>query len=445
MINDAELCGGESVPTNIPLVCALSVGIERDTGVDQSAKINTELATAAANNTGLFFPAGKYRVDGNINVPTKGSLVGSRTGTTLFYSTLTAAPLIGDDVYANTVENLMISDIIFDNIAVSFYGNTKRNITVRYNAFINTKTLPTQTQLSVAHGNYIIKGNVFMRGRNYPGVGLSTYKNNGTTISYNFLGSASNKDKASTYIDTRTANLITKLVNAKNAGQLVMDDDQGNYVSGWYATDELRNSSFFRNFYAGNTQQMLFNPQTQLENIQRDHIIYIKQYDNVNVYQNYFTGWPTTAAGQLKFRNAENLVFAANYLDTTNFDARPYNHSPKLFMRNTYIFNNYINEGKVTFWQNFDDSDEKSIDVVDYLVFSNTFSAADMILPRITRTARNRSNNFYITQSSNLYTDTTTEVVASSNFTNITLEAMHAKIPADKQRFLTMTYIAPQS
>lgn len=445
MLNDAVLCGEETLPTNIPLVCALTVGIARNTNEDQSANINTALATAAANNTGLFFPAGKYRIDGNISVPTKGSLVGSRTGTTLFYSTLTAAPLIGDDVFANAVENLMISDIIFDNIAVSFYGNAKRNITIRYNAFINTKTLHTQTQVSVAHGNYLVKGNVFMRGRNYPGVGLSTYKNNGSTISYNFLGSASNKDKASTYIDTRTRNLITKLVNAKNAGQLVMDDDQGNYVSGWYATDELQNSSFFRNFFAGNTQQMLFNPQTQLDDIQRDHIIYIKQYNNVDVYQNYFTGWPTTAAGQLKFRNAENLVFAANYLDTTNFDARPYDHSPKLFMRNTYIFNNYVNEGKVTFWQNFDDSDEKSIDVKDYLVFSNIFSAADMTIPRITRTARNRSNNFYITKSSNLYTGTTTEVVASSNFTDITIEQMRAKIPADKQRFLTMSYITPQT
>lgn len=445
MINDTELCGGESLPTNIPLVCALSVGIERDTDVDQSAKINTELDTAASNNTGLFFPAGKYRVDGNISVPTKGSLVGSRTGATLFYSTLDAAPLVGDEITTNTVENLMISDIIFDNIAVSFYGSSKRNITVRYNSFINTKTLTNKAQISVAHGNYVVKGNVFMRGRDYPGVGLSTYKNNGSTISYNYLGAASNKDKASTYIDTRTANLITKLVNAKNAGQLVMDDDQGNYVSGWYATDELTNTSFFRNFFAGNIQLKLYNPQTQEEDINRDHIIYIKQYNNVDVYQNYFTGWPTTAAGQLKFRNAENLVFAANYLDTTNFDARPYGSSTKLFMRNTYVFNNYINEGKVTYWQDFDDSDQKSIDVVDYLVFSNTFSAADMIIPRITRTNRNKSNNFYITQSSNLYTDTTTEVVASNNFTDITLEEMRAKIPADKQRFLTMTYIAPQS
>lgn len=445
MLNDTELCGGESVPTNIALVCALSVGIERDTDVDQSANINRELATAAAENKGLFFPAGKYRVDGNINVPTKGSLVGSRVNTTIFYSTLAQAPVIGDVVAENAVENLTIGDIIFDNLVVSFYGTAKRNIIVRYNAFINTKTLTDKAQISVAHGNYIVKGNVFMRARDYPGVGLSTYKNNGSTISYNFLGSASNSDKASTYIDVRTRNLITKLVNAKNASKLVMDDDQGNYVSGWYATDELRNSSFFRNFFAGNTQQKLFNSETQLEDIQRDHIIYIKQYDNVNVYQNYFTGWPPTPAGQLKFRNAENLVFAANYLDTTSFDARPYDHSPKLFMRNTYIFNNYIKEGKVTFWQNFDDSDEKSIDVEDYLVFSNTFSATDMTITRITRTTRNRSNNFYITQSSNLYTDTTTEVLASSNFTNITLEAMHAKIPADKQHFLTMAYIAPQS
>lgn len=445
MINDTESCGGESLPTNIPLICALSVGIERDNNIDQTDKINQELAAAAADNKGLFFPAGRYRVDDRINVPTKGSLVGSRANTTIFYSTSGIAGMVGDIVQSNTVEDLMISDIVFDNIAVAFYGASKRNIVVRYNAFINTKTSNDKAQLAVAHGNYVVKGNVFMRARDYPGIGLSTYKNNGSTISYNYLGSASNKDKASTYIDTRTANLITKLVNAKNAGQLVMDDDQGNYVSGWYATDELTNSAFFRNFYAGNTLELLFNPLTLAEDIKRDHIIYIKQYNNVDVYQNYFTGWPPAAAGQLKFRNAENLVFAANYLDTTNFDARPYDHSPNLFMRNTYIFNNYVHEGKVTFWQNFDDSDEKSIDVVDYLVFSNIFSAADMTLPRITRTARNRSTDFYITQSSNLYTDTTTEVVASSNFTNITLEAMHAKIPADKQRFLTMTYIAPQS
>ncbi|EML5381253.1 hypothetical protein HWQ17_22925 (plasmid) [Enterobacter pasteurii] len=439
-------CGGEAIPTSTPLVCALSVGVQRDIDIDQTTIINEQLALAAKQQKGLFFPSGKYRVDGNINISSShSSLVGSRSGTTIFYNLMNEAPVVSFFDTTAEIGNIIISDIIFDNITINLRGLSKSNIIIRYNAFINSKsTDSTKAQIYVSHSPYIIKGNVLMRGVGYPGVGISTYKCVDTIISYNYLGSTSNQTKAQTYIDSRTSSLLTKLINAKKSGKITLGDDQGNYISAWYATDQLRDSKFFRNFIQGNTLQKLYNPTTQLNDIERDHIIYIKQYDNVEVYQNYFNGWPGDSHGQVKFRNAQNLTFVANYIDSASFDGRAYDNSTYMYMRYTYIFNNYIKEGKVTYWQNFTDTETKKIDVVDFLVFDNTFFANDLNIARITSTQRNISRNFFYTSTSNLYDGTTTHVVANK-FTDITLSDIKNKVHHEKRKFLTMQYILPSS
>ena len=90
-------------------------------------------------------------------------------------------------------------------------------------------------------------------------------------------------------------------------------------------------------------------------------------------------GWPKDAYGQAKFRNATGLYFAANYLDSVSFHARPYNSSSILSMSETFIFNNYIKEGVVNYYQGFEESEEQYIDASNYVVFNNIFDNVDIL------------------------------------------------------------------
>lgn len=59
MMNDAELCGDESLRQIYLWFVLSSVGIKHNTDADQSTKIDAELVQRARNNKGLFFPYGK--------------------------------------------------------------------------------------------------------------------------------------------------------------------------------------------------------------------------------------------------------------------------------------------------------------------------------------------------------------------------------------------------
>ncbi|NKB84542.1 hypothetical protein HED51_21030 [Ochrobactrum grignonense] len=109
-------------------------------------------------------------------------------------------------------------------------------------------------------------------------------------------------------------------------------------------------------------------PKTENCQMGRDHAVYIKQYNNVDVTSNYFSGWPQDATGSVKFRNAKNLYFAGNYLNQVAFDARAYDNSHILEMSDTFIFNNIIEETSISYWQNFTDTENIFISVKNFIV-----------------------------------------------------------------------------
>ncbi|WJF90751.1 hypothetical protein QS306_03550 [Paraburkholderia bonniea] len=360
---------------------------------------------------------------------------------------------MGDESYSAAVTDVTIENIIFNNIYVRFYGPYKRRMAIRYNVFINTNR--AGEQLAVSHIPYEVRGNVLMRGPNYPGLGLSTYANKvingrGLLVEGNFLGSPDQRQRASTYVDNKTGALIDRVLQLRKDGRLSFSDDQGNYVAGWYATSQLQGAVFRRNYFAGNTLRKLWNPKTGEEDIQRDHNIYLKEYNGVDIVQNYFSGWPDQPAGQLKFRNAQNLVFAANYLDGISFNARPYDNSLLMFMRDTYIFNNVLkqievnhkpSESLVSYWQNFTDSPSAKIDVRDYLVFSNRFAAADKATCRVTAPKVTLSPGQFLA-ADNRYADGSA-VASCGSVRESTVEQMKARLPQAKHKYLALQPIEP--
>lgn len=428
-------------------------GISPDTNEDLSNQISSLLTKSHDRQKGIYFPAGTYLFSQDVLLTSFNSLIGSEEGTIFrCISDDKKSIMFGDSTYSSVVTDLNIQNIIFDNIRVHFYGR-KSNINVNHNVFINTVTETDIPQLTCSTSAYGIKGNIFMRGRGYPGVGLSTYGNSaGLVIEQNFLGSVSDIKLATPWIDDNTKTMLATLLELRKVGKMTFDDAQGDFVTGWYATSNLRKGIFRQNFFAGSTEIFLFNPKTEPGkdpiNIPRDHCVYIKQYDHVEVVQNYFSGWPKNdrASGQLKFRNAKGLVFAGNYLNGLSFNARPYDNVDNqwLIMQDTFIFNNYLSDGMISYWQNFKDSEEKAINVKDYLVFSNQFIHRDNSKPLVTSPSTSLSADQFLC-SENIFVETGELVKIDGVLKEKALSLIKARLPDYATQYLSIKPIMPLS
>ncbi|EEP95231.1 hypothetical protein yaldo0001_3540 [Yersinia aldovae ATCC 35236] len=241
------------------------------------------------------------------------------------------------------------------------------------------------------------------------------------------------------YYDIGTFNIINKIKRSAQENNLSVSDKQGYFVAGWYATDGLKNSIFRNNIVSGNTLDCLdINGETDKakcsKNMTRDHAIYIKQYNNVEIVNNYFSGWPLDAAGNLKFRNASHLYFVGNYLNKTEFNARPYDGNETLNMDNTFIFNNTLQDTMIGYWQNFTDTDDKYINANNFVVFNNLFLADDQSAKRISSTLRSTHGEFL--EANNRYADQTP--VVTQEFQSVDIATAKERLPVEKIALLAL-------
>lgn len=481
--SSTKYCAGEEIP-NKNLACAYDLGILPNTNKDSSEVLKIALETIPSSYEGIFFPAGKYKFDKDIVLflSNRHSIIGSLTYKTVFYheDANGLVTSIGNGDFGPTVINLTIQNIIFDNIRLNFYGH-KKYMTIKNNAFINTgfsydagkKEKGAVPQIALSHYPSSIIGNVLMRSEKTPGLGIRSYRNGyyetsrDLLIEGNFLGNLEEKDHARLYISNETKSLIDSLRELRDKGVIEIKGDQGNFVTGWIGDNEIKRTVFKRNYIAGNKLEKLYNPNTNKYDWVRDHIVYLSGYDGVDVVQNYFSGWPASSNGMVKFRNAENLVFAANYLNNTNLDARAYDAQGKMFLNNTYIFNNYVTNGIINYWQNCTNADNYpsgyfdnttvqelkdlgicldsskakpgSIQVKNYLVFNNMFKKVALDKGERDVSALvwlNRNGEFF--SSTNLATDATMQQGKASTYggiVEIPLSEIQAKVPYDKHEY----------
>jgi hypothetical protein len=422
-------CLNETMPEDQNLVCSVDYGISPNTGNDLARSINTALRTLSSSGRNLFLPAGLYLVGCNIHVKSGVDIVGSLRNPTILRSDSTATSVLGDEDYKTPIDHVEIRHLFLDNVRIKFYGSTKTEITIKYNGIFNTKS--NEPQISVSHRPFIIHGNVLLRGKYHAGLGISTYRNVDTTVSGNYIGDLAYKNKARNHIDTTTKNLIDSLQAADNASDISISGDQGNYISAWYATNELTDSVFTKNFINGNTLVKLYSNDNSQYDIARDHAIYIKQYNDVEVTENYFHGWPSNASGQVKFRNASHLYFVGNYLDNISFNARPYNTSEILNMDNTFIMNNFVKGGNINYWQNFTDSDTVYINASNYVVSNNLMiKSKDETKNCHVNTTKHSTHGEFLSLW-NRYQDTTN--ASCEDFTEITTQDFRNRLPNDKR------------
>ncbi|MEQ4708047.1 glycosyl hydrolase family 28-related protein [Providencia huaxiensis] len=438
-----------SIINDVPdgYINAQDAGILPNTDKDLSQAILNLLKESNTSHKGIYFPAGTYLFASDVLLTSYNSLLGSAEGTIFrCLNPQKKSIMFGDSTYGTKVSNVNIENIIFDNIRVHFYGR-KSEISISYNVFINTITEHSTAQLTCSSSFYTISGNVFIRGRNYPGVALSTYGNSsGLLIEQNFLGSVNAINLATPWLGKKTQTLLTTLLSLRDKQLISFDDAQGEFVSGWYSTSNLKKGIFRKNFISGSDQPFLYNPETGEDDIQRDHGVYIKQYEQVEVIQNYFSGWPKDdkPSGQLKFRNAKGLVFAGNYLNHISFNARPYDNVDDqwLIMQDTFIFNNYLSDALISYWQNFVDTENKAINIKDYLVFSNHFINRTESKPLVTSPEKSLSSNQFFC-SENIFVETGKLVPTSGVITEIPIDKIQDRLPDYAKKYLSTKPIMP--
>lgn len=438
----AAECNNETMPGDF--ICATNEGIIPNSDQDISNLLTQLLNKSNAEKKGVFFPAGYYSINQAVNLKSYNSITGSTKGVLFKGPNWPGkAVVLGNGIYTDTVHDVNIKNIVFNNIRIYFYGRKSR-VNILDNIFVNTKTYDSSAkenlpQLELNTAAYHVKGNAFLRGENYPGLGLKIFGNaQGMLIENNFWGSLDKLDLATPWMTDETRAALANLKEMREKGWIDFSGDQDYFITAWNSVSGTQKAIFRNNFVSGSLLQTFREPITGSQ-IVRDHAIYLKKYNDIDIIHNYFGGWPKDAYGQLKLRNAENLVFAGNTLDGINFEARPYNDLPDaLFFRNTYIFNNYISEGVVDYYQNFFDDAVQSIDVKDFLVFDNVFSAKDHDKPRINASARS-SNTTDFLAGGNIYEKSQDPVKLNGRMKSEDVNVLKNKLPENKQHYLDIT------
>lgn len=169
------------------MVCALDHGVLANSPIDQGDRIRAALDQLVSQETGLYFPQGRYVVGGNLPLRTGNVLVGSRFGITHFVNPSDRTTFVTQTFHS--ANKLLIDSLVFDNIAIHFFHRS--GSVIRNNGF--RQTASPEPQISV-NGADRVEGNVLWREPGHPGAGIrvglvaSGHGGEGATVRGNLLG-----------------------------------------------------------------------------------------------------------------------------------------------------------------------------------------------------------------------------------------------------------------
>lgn len=306
----AGLCGGEIPPAGVD--CALDFGIERNTDIDQSDRINQALTGARIPTSSLFFPEGRYVVNDNVVLPASGRLFGSKKGETRWINNSGQQVLIAESILvaspARVVEGLVLEDI---GINSSFAGS---DMHIRYNVLIGNT--PGAALLTATLGKQRIHGNVLLRGVQGLGPGMESDAGKGIHVSGNLIGSTGHLEEAAAFVDQRTVQLaqrtFERLPELQTSG--------GHFTQGWYV-NRLHRGAFERN-------AVMLNPltpeQRQLRKSQGgggQFLLTMEAPQQLHIADNYFnaaadSSSPTEDKGApVRLRSPQGVTVSGNTFD----------------------------------------------------------------------------------------------------------------------------------
>lgn len=324
---------------------------------DQTSQINAFLITCKTRKMDAFFNQGVYKFNGTLALADGVSIFGEEG--TIFRGTDTTYQSYIRDT-KEKVTNITIEHIIFDNVTMYFQNSNSTNITVKHNIFANAKRVdlsissglqPVNNQnggeatgyyISKNYKTIIIRSNLFFRDENSWGRGISIYYTENVLIEDNYFGILEDIDKSIVSPEAKTLKQ-----EAIASGILSTTSNQGYFMTAINAINSDKNAKIIGNHFSINTdifEQGYEDRSQSTDGYNRDHIIYAKMFNGLEVVGNYFKGMNKNQDGGIKFRNGENLLIHKNVLEDTLILLYVQDASNNLWFRNIYIKENiFIN------------------------------------------------------------------------------------------------------
>ncbi|MGN0028068.1 MAG: glycosyl hydrolase family 28-related protein, partial [Clostridium sp.] len=308
---------------------------------DETDKIEKLIEYAISQGRELYFPEGIYKITRDIDLskvrlPNSSSfkISGDKDGLSIFDGTFNTEKMLRliHSGYSGETDCVQIENIVFNNMGIEITQRTKKEVIIKNNIFMNgnyTREKNSDGSISKAtmepyivakNTKYTVENNIFLRGTNYPGRGIATYRSENTNISNNFFGDLDSIDDAARMLPTE---VISRLAIIKDSN--LVEGHQGNFFTAInnerYDTNVLISNNYFdmvktRNILSDFPNDVpVHGINVEKEEQRRDHIIYSKCYENLNIVGNYFKGMENGAAGGVKIRNGKNAYVGSNYFD----------------------------------------------------------------------------------------------------------------------------------
>ena len=399
--------------------------------VDETENLKKLIEYAATYGKELYLPEGIYKITEDIDLSTielpalsNFKLTGATNGLSIIDGSSIRDKMLRlmDSEYFDVMNYIDINNIVFNNVGLEFNGPQKKGITINNNVFINGRytsernasgnlTRVTMTPyITVKNSKYVIEQNIFLRGNDYPGRGISTYRSKNTMIKDNFFGNLEGLDDASTMLP---ATVIKKLRLVQTEGQFALSDtlqisgSQGNFFTAINNERYDVNTTILNNYFnmdEGREITSDFGPNVLISGIniaehgqRRDHIIYSKGYTNLNIVGNYFKGMENGAAGGVKIRNGVNAYIGANHFKNVPLLMYIYPDLTKeeCVLYDTTIYNNLFHQTTnfggtgtgILYYQSFKEGENLNFkedtwldaygDVQNFVIYNNTFMSDD--------------------------------------------------------------------
>ena len=224
-----------------------------DGETDNTENLEKLFEYAAEHSIELFFPAGVYKISEDINLEeidlpalSNFTVKGEENGLSIIdgSSEMDKMLKIKNAGYHAEMKYVSFENMVFNNVGLEFNGVYKKGISVENNVFMNGKYTKeyndegkfykaTMTPYIVANNSkYVIEGNVFLRGKEYVGRGIATYRTKNSSIKNNFFGNLDGLDKASEMLPQEVinkANMVkTEFAKSKD---LSINGSQGNFFT----------------------------------------------------------------------------------------------------------------------------------------------------------------------------------------------------------------------
>ncbi len=288
---------------------AKTAGLKGDGSTVETALVQKIIDNAASQGDEVYFPAGRYVIDGNIYFPSNIRIYGSTSGVSQIESNGNTVTFI-----ANGKNNVAIENLVFKSVGVDV--PSCNNAIIKNNIFYDAKV--TDEDYNYVRGSkangVLIEGNFFFRDvEATPRITcIYLWRGYELNIRKNIIGGKlSYIQDADQIVNNRTW-LADNFLNFINAQNINMSDDQGLYRKGIYIngnTGGVNNIHVIGNAVIGSG----FISSKADESDYYDHAMYVLTSKQVHIWGNYFTGWPFDSRGALKFRQGSQYSVGRNY------------------------------------------------------------------------------------------------------------------------------------